>query len=430
MTGGAGSPPGRFPPPPAWAPAAVLFVLALSAGLLFASRAPLPEPENDAAEYLALARHVAAGEGFSYDGATPAVYRPPLFSGLLGGWFAATGTSSVRSAAVFQSFLHALGVVASFLLFRELCPSLGWAAGAALFLSVNPLLVTRVAFVLQEPTLLLVTTVAAWRSVRLVKDPTPARAALAGASWGVCALGKIVCWFAPLLLLSMRLLPARLRRSWRGREAAALLVCFVAAIAPWTLRNRVHFGRFIPVNDQGAGLLEWSVAHAEPPGGSPGRELVEEADRGGWPGPARSEAMWGYVRGHARYFLVERVVRNAVRFAAPARDWWIARGRFRPGESRALFWILAGLFHVPLYLFLLHRTWRWGRGTAAPLLGFPVLFYWVYWAEHAVFLGDPRYGLAVYPVLVSMILPATDSPRNPRDPAAPHRRGTDRTACG
>ena len=40
----------------------------------------------------------------------------------------------------------------------DLTPALAWATGAAMFLTVNPHAVTRVAFVLDEPTLLLFTT--------------------------------------------------------------------------------------------------------------------------------------------------------------------------------------------------------------------------------------------------------------------------------
>jgi len=383
----------------------VLFLLSLSAGLLFVFAYPLPEVKNDAVGYLAAARHVAAGAGFTQDGVTPMVYRPPLFSVLLGGWFALTGTASVLSTAIFQSLLHAMGATLAFFLFLEISASLAWAAAGGVFLAINPLFVTRVVFVLQEPTLVFFTTLSAWLSVRLVKAPSAGRAALAGTAWGLCTLGKVVAWFAPLLLLTMRFLPGRLRWSFRGKEAAVLLFCFAATVAPWTLRNYVHFGRFIPVNDQGTGMLEWNVGHAEPPGGMPGREVLKEAEKNGWPRAVRTEAMWRYVRENLRYFLVDRIVRNGVRFAAPARDWWIARGDFRPGEHRVTFWILSSLFHIPLYLFLLYRTWQWAAGLTVPASGFLVLLYWAYWAEHALVWGDPRFGLAVYPVLVSMVLP-------------------------
>jgi hypothetical protein len=158
--------------------AAGAFVLlaALLASLLFVLAYPLPAVRDDAVEYLALARNLASGNGFTMDGSIPSAYRPPLFSALLSGWFFLTGTSSVASAAIFQSLVHAAGILAVFLLFLELTPSLTWATFAALFLAVNPLLVTRVGFVLQEPTLLLFTTLAAYLSVRMLKAPSAPRA--------------------------------------------------------------------------------------------------------------------------------------------------------------------------------------------------------------------------------------------------------------
>ena len=384
---------------------ASVFVAALLAALLFALAYPLPAVVNDAVGYLEIARNLAAGNGFTQDGVAPMLYRPPLFSSLLGGWFFLTGTSSPFSAAVFQSLEHAAAVAIAFLLLLEFTPSLAWAAGAALFLAVNPLLVTRVVFVLQEPTILLFTTLAAWLSVRLLRDPTRGRAALVGAAWGLCTLAKVVAWFAPFLLLAMRFLPGRLRRDLRGPEAALLLLCFFAVVAPWTIRNYVHTARFIPVNSQGEGMLEWNVSQAKIPGERPGAEFAAEVYRKGPPENERKRLLWGYVLDHPGYFFFLRTLRNAIYFGAPARDWWDARGLMRPGEHRAEFWILSLLFHVPLYALLLLRTWEWWRGRASPAYGFFVLLYWAYWTEHAVLWGDPRFGIAVYPLLVAIALP-------------------------
>ena len=381
---------------------ASVFLSALFACLLFISAYPLPEVRNDAVGYLELARNVAAGKGFTEDGVTPAVYRPPLFSTLLGGWFLLTGTSSVLSAAVFQSLVHAAGVLVAFLLFRELTPSLAWATGAALFLAVNPLLVTRVVFVLQEPTLLLFTTLAAWLSIRLVKTPSAPRAALAGAFWGCAPSPR--WWRGSPRSCSWRCGSCRAvsAGSGRGREAVALLLCFVAVVAPWTVRNYLHFNRFIPVNGQGEGMLEWNVSHAEIPGERPGSEYTAEVYRKGLPEGERKALLWRYVLDHPAYFFGYRIARNAIHFAGPPRDWWISRGLVRPGEHRPWFWTLSVLFHVPLYVLLLLRSRQWWSGSAGPALGFLVLFYWAYWAQHALAWGDPRFGLAVYPLLVGI----------------------------
>jgi hypothetical protein len=76
-----------------------------------------------------------------------------------------------------------------------------------------------------------------------------------------------------------------------------------------------------------------------------------------------------------------------------------------PEQHRVGFWILSILFHIPLYLMLLARTRDWWKGGTPPSYGFLVLLYWTYWAEHAVIWGDPRFGLAVYPLLVLFALP-------------------------
>lgn len=384
---------------------AFVLLVSLLAALLFVSAYPPPEVKDDAVEYLALARNLASGNGFTVDGATPSVYRPPLFSALLGGWFFITGTSSPLSAGVFQSLLHATGALVVFLLFLELTPSLAWTTGAALFLAVNPFLVTRPVFVRQEPTLLLFTTLAVLLSVRWIKVRSTPRAGLAGAAWGLCTLAKVVAWFVPLLMLGMRFLPGRLRREWNGREAAALLLCFTAVVAPWTLRNYLHFHRVIPVNGQGEGMLEWNVSHAEVPGERPGSEYVTEVYRKGVLEGERKALLWKYVLDHPGYFFGYRIIRNAVHFAAPPRDWWVSQGSVRPGEHGSAYWVLTVLFHFPLYALLLLRSWQWWKGRGSPVLGFLVLLYWAYWAEHALTWGDPRFGIAVYPILLAMALP-------------------------
>src|SRR5436305_12446802 len=82
--------------------AILLFLISVAVCIAFTAAFPLPPVECYASEYLSLAQNVPAGEGFIRDG-EPSSYRPPLFSGLLAGWFRLTGTSSVYSAAVFQS---------------------------------------------------------------------------------------------------------------------------------------------------------------------------------------------------------------------------------------------------------------------------------------------------------------------------------------
>jgi len=403
MTGDAGDRSARR------AAGASIFIVALLSALLFALSYPLPPVENDAEDYLLLARSVAAGSGFTKDGLAPEVYRPPLFSTMLGGWYFITGTSSPLSSAVFQSLEHAATAVVAFLLFLSLTPSLPWATGAALFLAVNPLLVTRVAFVLQEPTILLFTTVAAWCSVRFLGAPSGRRAAVAGAAWGFCTLAKIVSWYAPFLLVGIRLLPGGPRRERRGKEAVILLLCFAAVIAPWTIRNCIHFGRFIAVNDQGTGLLEWNVLQSNVPGERPGAEQVAEIRGRNLPPDEHRRMLWKYVLDHPAYFFGMRVLENALRFASPSRSWWWARGMYGPGEKRPWYWTVHDYLYRFLFLFLIYRFVQAVRGRCGAGGGFIAMYACVYWALYALAWGEGRFALPILPFLAAAPLPWGDS---------------------
>jgi hypothetical protein len=90
-------------------------------------------------------------------------------------------------------------------------------------------------------------------------------------------------------------------------------------------------------------------------------------------------------------------------------DWWIATGRARLNEHGLLYWVLAVLFHVPLYLLLFLRCWQLWRGKASSTVGFLVLMYMAYWSQYSLIYGDPRFGIPVYPVLVGAALLSTRS---------------------
>ena len=78
---------------------------------------------------------------------------------------------------------------------------------------------------------------------------------------------------------------------------------------------------------------------------------------------------------------------------------------YGPGEARPWYWTLHDYAFRTLFLFLAFRTFQWAAGRAGRPLGVLVLFYWAYWIEHALVLGTPRFGLAVYPVLIAMLFP-------------------------
>lgn len=386
--------------------AAVVFFAAFAVALWFVRTYPLLPPKNDAAEYIRIARNVSIGNGVSLDGIHPYAYRPPLFPVLLGGWFSATGEASPASAAVFQSILHGLSAGMAFLLFRAMYCPLPWAVVLSLVVAFQPMLFTRTVFVLQENTLVFITTAALWATVLWFRFGTAGWAVAAGAAWGVATLGKSVTLFLPLLVSACWVLDRGFRLRVPFRHVLVFGVCFAAVLLPWTIRNYRYFHRMVPVNDQVAGMLEWNVRHAVPSGSPSGESFVKELDRQGIRGEQRRKALWGYVRAHWRYFLVERTLRNAKNFASPARDWWWSRGRYGPGEARPWYWTIHDYGLRFLYLFLLYRFFSWARGRLSPASGFVAAFCLVYWAEYAIVLGAPRFSLPIFPALLALLVPS------------------------
>ena len=383
-----------------------LFGAGLLSCLWFLWRFPLAVVADDSVEYLQLARSIAGGGGFSSDGGiTPAVYRPPLFSALLGGWFWLTASSSPLSAGVFQSIAHALGVVVSFGLFLELEIPLAWASAGGFLLALNPFLVTRVGLVLQEPVLMLFTTLAVWASVRWLRAAGLRRALVAGCAWGLCTLGKVVTWYVPFLILAMRLLPVPQRWNWRGKEAVLMLVGFVAVIAPWSTRNYLRFHHFIAVNDEFKGAVVWNVQNAVIPGEPTGEQFLEGLGRQQLEPEQKLAACWKYIRGHAGYFAVTRILRNFYYFQFPALDWFLSirPGQWKPHEHRMPV-LIASVFELILCLALTYRTYAWLVGHETVAIGFISLLYWLYWAQYTLIWGYGRFNVPVHPLLLATLL--------------------------
>ena len=371
---------------------AALFLVSWAACAVFASRWPAPEPYGDAPGYLALARNVSLGLGFSADGLTPASYRPPLFSSLLGAWFKLGG-----GWVSFECTAESAGVVAAYFLLLEILESEALSAAAALFFfALNPILITHVAYALQEPLLFFMTSLSAWLTLRWLRKPDDRGAAAVGFAWGLTTLAKVVTWYVPLLFWGLWA-AGRLwkKTSWRlsARHAALVSLVFGATIFPWTLRNYVRFHRVILVNDQGAAALEWFVSRGtlSEIGGD---AYVRELQASPLSAAESSRRLLSYAAAHPRLSLLQ-ILKNFFWFTQYDRQWF---GHAAGMSMSWRLWLVPALFfQLPLYagFFLGARRTNGGRA-------FLLAFYWLYWLEHAVVWGDPRYAIPVYALLVGL----------------------------
>lgn len=399
---------------------AAVFAVALTACLAFLHSFPVPTPKNDAVLYSRIARNVAAGKGFSIDGVHPSALVPPLFSTLLGMWFRLAG-DSISVATVFQSLVHAFAAAASFLLFRAMPCGSRMSLVLALVVALQPILLTRVAFVLQEPTLLLITTLALLATAFWLRGQTDRWGCAAGFLWGIASLGKPVTLFVLPLAFAYRLACGRERRRAALRQAVLFSLLFLAVLAPWTARNYVLFQRLIPVSDQVYGTLwEWHSSRATPAGAVPDEAHAAERDGGGDSWNRRIEALLRKSKARLGNFPVDQVARNAIDFASPARDWWWERGRYGPGDAREWYWAVHDVFHRFLFLVLLYLVFRTVRGKLPAPRGFLALFCFLYWMEYSLIFGIPRYGIPIYPALIALLIPGSrkESPLSPVEDGA------------
>jgi len=407
-----------------WGVAAGVFALSLVLCVSFAWVAtPLPVTD-EFLTYYRVAVNVSDGKGFTENGSRPYVYLPPLFSCALGGWFSLVGSRSLFAVQVYQSLCLALSTLLTFFLARELFPRSGKAAiAASLWVAVHPSLWTYAVFVRQEPTILLVTTLACWRTVVWLNEPGHTRAILAGACWGLVTLAKAVTLFLPILLLFLWAWRGRRDGRMKGLDTSIAVISFLLVLAPWTARNYLQFQKFIPVNDQAAGILEWNVRQSDAPadegmgwtrlliaqlttkdspkGELAGERYIADLDDVGVKGRERAARLWSYIFSHKKYFVVQRV-RNAIFFAAPGVDWWIQSGRLSTGEAqRNLPFLAAALvLHGSLYLFFFWRLLLLASGKLDLPMTFLVLFFALYWGTYALLWGEIRFSIPVYPVLI------------------------------
>jgi 4-amino-4-deoxy-L-arabinose transferase-like glycosyltransferase len=244
--------------------AAAGFMFRAAFGLLYWTGKPLTHDER---EYLALARSVTEGRGFTYDagdysgtgqqfGRAPAY---PAFLALIGAGRTAYGSTPAR-VKLAQALLGAImvwliGVIAM----QAAGPRAGvLAAGVA---AIYPPLVWIPAYVFSETLYSLIAFGAAHLLQLAVADTdTPARQRsliLALASGALVGVGILT---RPVLLFFVPLATLWLIGRRRVSLAVALLAMTLAVVAPWTARNARVYGRFVLVASEG-GVTFWTGNH-------------------------------------------------------------------------------------------------------------------------------------------------------------------------
>ena len=247
---------GRLPRAVFWA-AAAGFVLRAAFGLFYWVGQPLT---RDEVEYLSLARSLAAGEGFVPDRVTgpadPFGRAPgyPLFLAVVGGGQSAA-TRVPQSVTIAQAAVAGVGILLVGAMALRLAGPRA-ALAAAVIAAVYPPLVWTSSRVFSEALFwpLSLAVLYLFDRAVLASRPSMVAAFVAGLAVGATTLVR------PGFILFLPLAGAWL--VWRRQRfgAAALGLGVLLAIAPWTIRNYRHHGRFVLVASEG-GITFWTGNH-------------------------------------------------------------------------------------------------------------------------------------------------------------------------
>lgn len=205
---------------------------------------------NDPDGYRLLADNVRAHATFGF-GNRPTAYRPPLYPLLLVP-FVATPRPAF-AIALLHLFLGAATIGLTYRLARRWRLAPGASLLAAALVAWDPILLHQSTLVMTETLATLLAVLALLALTRLSDTGTTRDAALAGTCLALAALARptflvvfalaLVAW--PLLAPRARWLPT----------SAALLVAASVVLAPWVVRNWIHFGRPIVATTHGGYTL-------------------------------------------------------------------------------------------------------------------------------------------------------------------------------
>ena len=286
--------------------AALISILLLGLGLRMDDAWRGRAPVYDAQGYASIAANLERSEGFTLgDTATqPASNYSPGLPLFVRGVYAVTGGVHERTARLVLALLGTLAVLFTYLIGRRLSGPLAGLVGAAA-VAVYPALLEYQGMLMSEPlaaTLLSGAVLAMlWAAgpvgsgARVLSEgkggladspvrtppspPPPARGwLLPGLLLGALALVRPE-YLAFSLPMAVVVLARRGRGDWRAGlvQALVMLVGLALLVAPWTVRNEVALGRFVPIST-GGGQVLFSGSYM-PSGGDPERVGEEVLQR-------------------------------------------------------------------------------------------------------------------------------------------------------
>jgi 4-amino-4-deoxy-L-arabinose transferase-like glycosyltransferase len=241
-------------------PFVLLYGFALLLRVVYAWIAPGPgaSPSSDPLEYDQVAWNLATGHGFAIgEGLArhPTAFVPPVLPWLVS-WVYKVFGRDYFAAVLFQA---TIGALVPLLVVRLGAPLFGGgvAFAAGVLAAVHPLLVFFSGYLMTETLFSAVMLWAMIVSVEVVRFPSGRRAFWTGIAWGAAALTRPTALLLPLITLAWAWAPLSLMLDAKTLRRYALYAAagLALVIGPWTIRNAMTFGAFIPVTTGGGQAL-------------------------------------------------------------------------------------------------------------------------------------------------------------------------------
>jgi 4-amino-4-deoxy-L-arabinose transferase-like glycosyltransferase len=258
---------------------ALVAVLLLGVGLRFDNAWEGRAPVYDAAAYATIAANLERGEGFTLGaGATqPASDYSPGLPLLTAGLYTVSGGVHERLARLVLALIGSLSVLFCFLIGRRLGGFWAGISGAAA-VAIYPALLEYQGMLMSEPLAAALLAGAVW--TMLWADGHPGgrrRVGVPSTRWLVpgLLLGALALTRPEYLAVSLPIAVVIFARQGKERwrpclvQAVVMLVGLAVVVAPWTVRNEVVFGRFVPISTGGGQVL--FAGSYMPSGGDPER---------------------------------------------------------------------------------------------------------------------------------------------------------------
>jgi 4-amino-4-deoxy-L-arabinose transferase-like glycosyltransferase len=367
----------------------------------------------DTVQYEAMAANLRAGRGLVVGPGAVAV-RPPLYPLVLAAFQAAFGEGQAFAGAVIlaQTLLGALGcALAADLGGRLFGPAAGRIAGGVS--ALHPELLLYPSLLLTETLAVVLVTAGLWAAGRSLpspsSSPSPWRWALL---CGACCGGAALTRASLLPLTGMAALWLALALPSRRQALAAAVCCAGAACAvvgPWTIRNRLLLGAWVPVTTtMGRDLYVQLCPEAT---GGPGEGIVH------WPEEALAldeveedrelrRRAWAYAAAHPRRVAAMTLVRLGRLWNPLPND----SEHRRPGLMA-----VALAANLPLFTLAIASLALVLPAHPKPWL-LPALPALLLCAVHAIFTGSVRYRAPALPALGVMAGAALVRLRKAPDP--------------